>query len=574
MSVFGRLLDRLRPKGGTAAPLNDFLLLVSGRPDSVRAGRLRASATIGRHPVAIREVSEGDAQDAPRVVQLGELLNELVPRLSRDQRAELFEFVRSTVQQDLDEQGHFTLAKSLFTLRERLREQLPLLSFDKSAPQTVVIDAILAVDERSFWFSGWSRDADGTLTRLELVSPEGQHAELLEGAYRFARPDVEQSLAAAGIHSQQKHGFAKLVELPAPSPLADGWLGELRRPSGAAFQVPTPTVTRDTSMARAQILSELAAEPRESEELKREHGYPALTRLQAHIGKSIEVESTVQYGEPPASPKVSIVVPLYQRIDLVEHQIANIWQDPEIAASELIFVLDSPELAELLGRIAAGLHDLYGLPFKVVNLSRNAGYSTANNIGASLARGRLLLLLNSDVLPAQPGWLGRMSAFYDATPEIGALGPKLLFEDDSIQHAGMYFQRDPGTRRWDNQHYFKGFNRSLAAANVNQPVPAVTGACLMIERALYEQLGGLRDIFVQGGYEDSDLCLRLIDAGRRNWYLADVELYHLEAQSFPITARPANQYNLWLQDHLWGDRIEELMRRDAPTADHDVAIVS
>ena len=79
----------------------------------------------------------------------------------------------------------------------------------------------------------------------------------------------------------------------------------------------------------------------------------------------------------------------------------------------------------------------------------------------------------------------------------------------------MYFQRDPTTRLWENQHYFKGFSRSLAAANVNRPVPAVTGACLMIDRALYDEVGGLREDYVQGGYEDSDLCLRLIEAGPR-----------------------------------------------------------
>ena len=63
---------------------------------------------------------------------------------------------------------------------------------------------------------------------------------------------------------------------------------------------------------------------------------------------------------------------------------------------------------------------------------------------------------------------------------------------------------------------------------------------------------------MQGGYEDSDLCLRLIDAGKRNWYVADVELYHLEAQSLPIEVRHANRYNAWLQTHLWSDQIAQL----------------
>src|SRR4029453_254268 len=137
------------------------------------------------------------------------------------------------------------------------------------------------------------------------------------------------------------------------------------------------------------------------------------------------------------------------------------------------------------------LHALYGLPFVVLTLSRNAGYAAANNIAAEQARGRLLLLLNSDVIPSEPGWLGRMRRFFDATPQIGALGPKLLFEDDSIQHAGMYFERDPITSWWHNLHFYKGYDRALPAANVSRPVPAVTGACMMTESALFQKLGGL-----------------------------------------------------------------------------------
>ena len=237
-------------------------------------------------------------------------------------------------------------------------------------------------------------------------------------------------------------------------------------------------------------------------------------------------------------------------------------------------MLDSPELARDLNKVAAGLHELYELPFRVAILSRNGGFSLANNLGASVARGRTLLLLNSDVLPLRPHWISRMSAFYDATPNIGALGAKLLYEEDSLQHAGMYFALESESLLWGNQHYLKGFARNFAPANVARPVPAVTGACMMIDRALYEEVGGLDHSFVQGGYEDSDLCLRLIELGRQNWYLPQAELYHLEQQSFPTADEYrwlATRYNTWLQTHRWRGLIEELMtaqdtERRAPAA--------
>jgi len=107
-------------------------------------------------------------------------------------------------------------------------------------------------------------------------------------------------------------------------------------------------------------------------------------------------------------------------------------------------------------------------------------------------------------------------------------------------------------------------------------VPLVSGACMMIDRTLYEQLGGLRSIYIRGDYEDSDLCLQLMDSGRENWYLPDVELYHLEGQSYSVSADQAgdrytaNRYNAWVHSHLWHDRIAEIMRamsQSSPTAD-------
>ena len=128
---------------------------------------------------------------------------------------------------------------------------------------------------------------------------------------------------------------------------------------------------------------------------------------------------------------------------------------------------------------------------------------------------------------------------------------------------------------WGNQHYFKGMHRSFPAANVARTVPAITAACMMIDRDLYEQAGGLSHGYVQGGYEDSDLCLRLIELGRQNWYMPGAELYHLEAQSYPSDFRKmATRYNMWLHTNTWNDRIEEVSQELGlqPRASKDSAL--
>jgi GT2 family glycosyltransferase len=404
---------------------------------------------------------------------------------------------------------------------------------------------------------GWVRDVDRTLSNLVLLTPEGQRADVLGSAYRHPRPDVREVF---GDPPHERNGFVTYLRLPHPSLLDNGWITVIGRVDGSASELPAPTVSRDLGNVRLRILDEFAKERPDREQLRTQHALPALARLQDRHAGMIEVVDVLQHGRPPEAPDVSLVIPLYGRVDLVEHQLAHFGQDLELSGADIVYVLDSPELGPALDSVAADLSALYGVPFRIVKVTSNAGFSGANNIGAAQARGRLLLLLNSDVLPTEPGWLRRMTAFHDSTPDIGALGPKLIFEDLSIQHAGMYFKRELRSSLWGNLHYFKGFHRDFGPAQVSRPVPAVTGACLMVARDLYQELGGLRYGYVQGGYEDSDFCIRLAEHGRRNWYLADVELYHLEAQSFPSPERTlATVYNTWLQTYLWNDTIDRIM---------------
>jgi GT2 family glycosyltransferase len=480
-------------------------------------------------------------------------------------RTELQRLVLSSALPHLDGPGGFSLGKDLHEIRDALRRPLPQPAIENDEPQSVFVDRLLGLDDRAFLIEGWTRDEDGTFTRLTVISPDGQEVAL-EKAFRFRRPDVEEQLTEAG--PRYRHGFLALFELPAPSRLENGWIVQWTDPEGRGIETAVPAADHSAQRAQELLLERFAQDQPNREELRRNHLRPALARLQDRHRDSIEVDSIVDYGVPNASPTVSIVVTLYGRIDLLHHQVLHFAQDPGMREAEVIYVLDSPELGEPLNHLASQIHALHGFPFRVAKLSRNAGFPVANILGTALARGRLLLLLNSDVLPDRPGWLEQMVNFYDSQPDIGALGPKLLFEDDSIQHAGVYFERELASGLWGNLHYFKGLHRYFPAATVKRPVPAVTGACLMVDRALYEDVGGLRHEYIlQGGYEDSDLCLRLIDRGRRNWYLADAELYHLEGQAHaPASRQTTVTHNTWLQTELWGPLIEQVMSDETAPA--------
>jgi hypothetical protein len=153
-----------------------------------------------------------------------------------------------------------------------------------------------------------------------------------------------------------------------------------------------------------------------------------------------------------------------------------------------------------------------------------------------------------------------MAAFYGATPGIGALGPKLLSENEALQSAGVYFHRATGSSTWEARQYFMGLPPDLPAANVARSVPSVGGACLMIDTALFGEVGGLAGIYMQGEYEVADFCVRLLDAGYENWYLPDIGLYDLEEQSHPPEVQQVTyQYDRWLFTTTWGEQVGSMM---------------
>jgi O-antigen biosynthesis protein len=467
--------------------------------------------------------------------------------------------------------GAIQLAETLSSLREALRERLPRYVHAPDQPRGMAANTLVSIDDTSFYMSGWLRDEEAEIIRFDAVSPEGDRIELVDHLYRFSRRDIT-DFFSAGVESRrdpnEEVGFACFFELDSPSFLSTGWVLEMENADGEVLETGCPDVVRDTVAVRDRILREAARDRLADDRLMESHVMPAMLRYARHVEQATRIQSVTTFGDHSADPRVSIVIPLYRRIDLVEQQLAEFTKDPDVHGADLIYVLDSPELKDELIDLVSRLFPIYLVPLRVAALQRNVGFANANNAGASIARAPLLLLMNSDVLPDKPGWLSEMAAFYEAKPRIGALGPKLLYEDGSIQHAGMYFHQSTQSTLWQDAHYFRGLHRDFPGANVARRVPLVSGACLMISRSLYEEQGGLRARYVQGDYEDADICMRLTELGLENWYVPVAELYHLEALSYGWDLRmSANLYNVWLHTHLWRPRIEALMEaQDMPPA--------
>ena len=271
-----------------------------------------------------------------------------------------------------------------------------------------------------------------------------------------------------------------------------------------------------------------------------------------------------QLGTPVAQPQASVIVPLYGRLDFVEHQLIEFSRDPWISAhAEIVYVLDDPKLVEPFAQQAPAWHRLYRLPFKWVWGSTNRGFSGANNLGAANSRAPLLVFLNSDAFPQQPGWLQTLISELQGNPSVGAVAPRLVFGDGSIQHAGMAFVRRDEWGVWINHHPRMGLAPSLDPHTQTTALPAITGACLVIERDTFEAAGGWDTGYLIGDFEDSDLCLKLRAHGLRVAYVPGVQLTHLERQSFKLLGQDDFRqkvviFNAVRHQSRWASALREL----------------
>jgi GT2 family glycosyltransferase len=147
----------------------------------------------------------------------------------------------------------------------------------------------------------------------------------------------------------------------------------------------------------------------------------------------------------------------------------------------------------------------------------------------------------------------------DGNRETAVVGPKLLFDDGSLQHAGLTFDKDP-EGRWYNTHLFKGYPRDWPAANQPCAVPGVTGAALLVSRAIYESVGGFTENYIVGDYEDSDLCLKIRAEDREIRYEPRAALHHFERRSIELhpgySGTVASAYNRRLHADRWSDAME------------------
>jgi GT2 family glycosyltransferase len=449
----------------------------------------------------------------------------------------------------------------------QLEVQLPESSQLGGVLKLEISQAILLWD-RSLFTSGWAMDARGDITGLHLVLPNSQTVNLLRQptTVRISHPDLYKShLRTYGLRDAH-FGFAT-------------WLRDLDLGSATKFSlivaVDHKPIARTTIEARrlpnqaiVQVEEVLSAFPNrlfEPRSLLDTCFGPCVQSIWRKHATATPTITRETFGPRPERPVVSLIIPIYGRWDFIEYQLVQFRKDTLLCASEILYVIDDPSIFDRVREYCRDLHLILDVPFQLVFGHGNLGYAGANNLGAHAASGQYLLLMNSDVLPEQPGWLDALLKLHELTPDAGAISPVLLYEDGSLQHAGMRFRRLPAWQGlWINEHPGKGLppqakgqGKSLTA------VQAVTGACLLVRAHTYRHLGGFDTAYIRGDFEDSDFCMRLKRMGLQCYVAADVRLFHLERLSQSLGAhalirRNLTLYNAWLHSQRWDEAIQAL----------------
>ncbi len=250
--------------------------------------------------------------------------------------------------------------------------------------------------------------------------------------------------------------------------------------------------------------------------------------------KNFEIESTrafatifrIKYALT-SHPLISIIIPNKDHMEDLSRCVESIFNLSTYDNYEIVIVENNSETAE----IRTYYEEISRHPrVQVVEYKGDFNYSKINNFGVQYAKGEYLLLLNNDTEVITPDWMEEL-LMYALRKDVGAVGAKLYYPDKTIQHAGIVIglgaHRTAGHTHYRIPEANVGYMGRLCYA---QDVTAVTGACMMVSKVLYEELGGLDENFAVA-LNDVDFCLRVREKGLLNIFTPFAELYHYESKS-------------------------------------------
>lgn len=262
----------------------------------------------------------------------------------------------------------------------------------------------------------------------------------------------------------------------------------------------------------------------------------------------------IRYPVPSPEPLVSLVIPTRDRLDLLEICVRSILEKTTYTNYEIMIIDNQsvePETLAFFSRIQKE-----GPRVRVLLYDQPFNYSAISNFGVQNATGSIIGLINNDTRVISPDWLTEMVS-HACRPEIGCVGAKLYYADETIQHAGIILGLG-GSACHTHRCFPRGAPGYLGRLLVAQDLSAVTGACLVVRKEIYERVGGLNEQLAVA-FNDVDFCLKVRAAGCRNLWTPYAELYHYESRSRGYEDAPEKYERFSRESNymkaVWGDKL-------------------
>jgi glycosyltransferase involved in cell wall biosynthesis len=263
----------------------------------------------------------------------------------------------------------------------------------------------------------------------------------------------------------------------------------------------------------------------------------------------------IKFPLPTALPLVSFIICTRDRVELLRKAIDSIHSVSTYTNYEIVIVDNGSRDSEAVAYLAS-LAKRPGV--RVIRDESPFNFSRLSNTGVAQSRGEVVCLLNNDIEVITPDWIEEMLSFA-IKPDVGAVGARLWYPDGKLQHGGVIIGIG-GVAGHFHLRLPKGNKGYFGRAALQQELSAVTGACLMVRRGVFQEVGGL-DEKLEVAFNDIDFCLRLRAAGYRNIWTPFAELMHHESASRGYEDNPEKiaryQREMDFMRMRWGKTLEQ-----------------
>lgn len=266
----------------------------------------------------------------------------------------------------------------------------------------------------------------------------------------------------------------------------------------------------------------------------------------------------IRYERPVDLPMVSIIIPTRNGLHILRKCIESIFAKTTYKNYEILIVDNGSDEQDILDYF-----DQLRMKYANVRVLNDDGpfnYSALNNRAAQEARGDIIALMNNDVEVISNNWLAEMVSLA-LQPGVGAVGAKLLYPNNTIQHAGVILGIG-GIAGHSHKYFSSDSHGYFCRLSLAQEYAAVTAACLVVGRPIFNEAGGLEQQHLTVAYNDVDFCLRLRELGYRNIWTPHAVLYHHESLSRGQEDSPEKHKRLLAEKDYMKYRWADLLVQD------------